>query len=51
MLGLHCWMRALVVVSRGCSWLQYTGFSVQRLLLFQCTDQGTWVSVVATHGF
>ena len=50
-LGLHCWMRALVVVSRGCSWLQCTGFHCSDFSCVSAPDQGTWVSVVATHGF
>ena len=37
MLGLHCCVGALAVVSRGCSLLQCMGFSLWWLLLLQST--------------
>ena len=36
-LGLHCCVGALAVVSRGCSLLQCMGFSLWWLLLLQST--------------
>ena len=48
--SLLCAGLSLIAVSRGCSLLQWSGFSLQWLLLLQDTGSRVWALLVAVHG-